>query len=108
MLKQFLKKIGDPLFGGVRSRSGSTSGKNCREFHKLKEWQADQYCRAIDENKWYMAERFDRHVAWEEAEADFLHKGYYGCAAEWRKQFCAHQCPHFTRCDLGQLFCQTD
>lgn len=60
---------------------------------------------AVDENKWYMGERLQRHVDWEEAEKDFLVNGYYGCAPKWRKQFCAVRCSHFISCDLGKGFC---
>lgn len=79
----------------------------CKAFRKLKDWQVDQYRMAIDENMWYMGERLGRQVDWEEAEEDFLHNGYYGCAPKWRMQYCKHQCTHFSTCDLGHLFAKT-
>ena len=51
-----------------------------------------------------MSERFGRDVAWEEAEYDFLHNEYYGCAPKWRKEYCSGRCHHFTGCKLGQRF----
>lgn len=84
---------------------GDQSGDlGCRAHWKLNAWQVVQYQRAIDENKWYMTERLGRYVAWEEAEYDFLHHGYYGCAPKWRKEYCARICPHFDNCKLGQHF----
>ncbi len=76
----------------------------CRAYYELNEWQIIQYRQAIDENKWYMGERLGRIVSWEEAEYDFLHNEYYGCAPKWRKEYCARRCPHFVDCELGQLF----
>jgi hypothetical protein len=76
----------------------------CRAHWKLNEWQVRQYRRAIDENKWYMGERLGRVVSWEEAEYDFLHNGYYGCAPKWRKEYCSMRCHHFSSCTLGQRF----
>ena len=82
-------------------------GSGCRAFKKLKDWQVDQYRMAIDENMWYMGERLGRQVEWEEAENDFLHNGYYGCAPKWRRQYCQSKCIHFSTCDLGHLFAKT-
>ena len=79
--------------------------RGCPAFRTLKHWQADQYRIAVEENRWYLGERLGRHVDWEEAETDFLHNGYYGCAPKWRRHFCASKCTHFTSCDLGQYFC---
>lgn len=86
--------------------SGNCSGKlgKCRSYWKLNEWQIRQYRHAIEENKWYMSEREGRAVGWDEAERDFMHNGYYGCAVKWRKEYCARRCGHFTECKLGQLF----
>lgn len=78
----------------------------CKAFNKLTHWQVDQYRIAVDENKWYMGERLGRHVEWEEAEYDFLHNGYYGCAPKWRKEYCARRCTHFATCGLGREFCK--
>ncbi len=84
----------------------SASGKteSCRSYWRLNQWQIRQYRHAIDENKWYMSERLGRAVAWEEAEYDFLHHGYYGCAPRWRKEYCSQHCSFFSDCKLGQLF----
>lgn len=76
----------------------------CQSHYKLNEWQIRQYRQAIEENKWYMGERLGRSVSWEEAESDFLHNGYYGCASKWRKEYCSKRCHHSTECQLGQLF----
>ena len=76
----------------------------CKSFKKLKDWQVDQYRMAVDENMWYMGERLGRPVDWEEAEEDFLHNGYYGCAPKWRKQYCKDKCTHFATCALGHHF----
>jgi len=81
-----------------------SDARRCRAHWKLNEWQIRQYRHAIDENKWYMSERLGRAVAWEEAENDFLHNGYYGCAPKWRKEYCSNRCHHITHCQLGQLF----
>lgn len=81
-------------------------GPVCRSFRALKTWQADQYRMAVDENKWYMSERLGRNVEWDEAEDDFLHNGYYGCAPKWRKEFCSYKCTHSEACKLGRHFCQ--
>ena len=82
----------------------STGRKSCQAHTKLNEWQIRQYRRAIDENKWYMSERTGRTISWEEAEHDFVHNEYYGCAPKWRKEYCASRCHHFSHCYLGQLF----
>lgn len=80
--------------------------KGCRAFEGLKDFQVDQYRDAIHENKWYMGERLGREVPWEEAEKDFLHNDYYGCAPKWRKAYCKDQCTHFHTCALGKHFCR--
>ncbi|MDF7824921.1 hypothetical protein P4B35_12935 [Pontiellaceae bacterium B12227] len=87
--------------------TGTTKKTGCQAFKKLKDWQVDQYRIAVDENKWYMGERLGRYVEWEEAEEDFLHNGYYGCAPKWRKEYCARKCTHFATCGLGREFCRT-
>jgi len=85
--------------------SPDSSGQGgCRAFFNLNRWQIHQYRHAINENKWYMGERLGRAVTWEEAEYDFLHNEYYGCAPKWRKEYCANRCPHIIDCDLGKLF----
>lgn len=76
----------------------------CRAHWKLNEWQVRQYRHAINENKWYMSERIGRAVTWEEAEYDFLHNDYYGCAPIWRKEYCSRRCHHFSDCTLGRRF----
>jgi len=87
------------------SQPDSSNGrKSCQAHTKLNEWQIRQYRRAIDENKWYMSERTGRSVSWEEAEHDFVHNEYYGCAPKWRKEYCAVRCHHFYSCPLGQHF----
>lgn len=78
--------------------------RKCLSHQELNEWQIKQYRQAIAENMWYMGERMNRYIHWEEAEFDFLHHGYYGCAQKWRMEFCAHRCSHFPNCKLGQLF----
>jgi len=76
----------------------------CQAHLNLNEWQIRKYRHAVNENKWYMSERLGRIVDWEEAEYDFLHNEYYGCAPKWRKEYCAGRCHHFTGCKLGQNF----
>ncbi len=90
-----------------KSRNDSDK-RGCKAFRNLKNWQIDQYRIAVDENKWYMSERSGRYVDWEEAEEDFLHNGYYGCAPLWRKQYCADRCDHFPDCELGKSFCKDE
>ncbi|HEY5652984.1 MAG TPA: hypothetical protein VIR63_01270 [Pontiella sp.] len=80
--------------------------RSCRKFETLTRWQAEQYRSAVDENKWYLGERMGRTVEWAEAEEDFLHNSYYGCAPKWRKEFCTNQCDHFSGCDLGRQLCK--
>lgn len=93
-----------PHFPGEKT---AESGKrSCKAFRKLKDWQVDQYRMAVDENMWFMGERLGRTVEWKEAEDDFLHNGYYGCAPKWRKEYCAVKCTHFHTCDLGRSFCK--
>jgi hypothetical protein len=77
---------------------------SCQAHRNLNEWQVRQYRHAVNENKWYMSERLGRAVDWEEAEHDFLHNEYYGCAPKWRKEYCSRRCHHFTDCVLGQRF----
>jgi hypothetical protein len=83
----------------------SSKIKGCVAFSKLKAWQVRQYRIAVDENKWYMAERIGQDIAWKEAELDFLQNGYYGCAPKWRNEFCVDLCKHFSSCNLGKHFC---
>lgn len=78
------------------------SDSGCKAFKNLTDWQVDQYRMAVDENRWYMGERLGRSVDWEEAEEDFLHNGYYGCAPKWRNQYCKNKCMHFATCALGR------
>lgn len=87
--------------GSGQSESDTTG---CRAFRSLKAWQVRQYRIAVDENKWYMGERRGRDVDWKEAEHDFLHNGYYGCAPKWRNEYCTKLCSHFPTCALGQKF----
>ena len=86
---------------------GDFTRATCRAFRKLKNWQIEQYRKAVDENKWYMNEKLGRIVGWKEAEADFLQNGYYGCAPKWRKEYCSSHCGFFTSCTLGQQFCKS-
>ncbi len=58
--------------------------RTCWDFNSLNNWQLSKYRKAVTENKWYMGERLDRKVGWSEAEEDFLHKDFYGCAPVWR------------------------
>lgn len=78
----------------------------CRAFRKLKNWQIEQYRKAVDENKWYMNEKSDRFVDWSEAEADFIQNSYYGCAAKWRQEYCSQHCGYFSGCELGIQLCR--
>lgn len=89
-------------FQSLETCDSEVSG--CAAFQKLKEWQIDQYRMAVDQNMWYMGERLGRPVDWEEAEEDFLHNGYYGCAPQWRRQYCRSKCNHFNTCALGRQF----
>lgn len=101
-MKKFFGQSTDSSPG--TSPDSSSERRTCQAHTKLNEWQIRQYRRAIDENKWYMSERTGRAVSWEEAEHDFLHNGYYGCAPKWRKEYCAHRCSFFSNCALGHLF----
>ena len=85
-------------------RCDSINQKGCRDHHQLNQWQIRQYRKAVDENKWYMGQRLGRAVEWDEAEYDFLHNGYYGCAPKWRKEYCTSRCDHYPECRLGKLF----
>lgn len=78
----------------------------CQAFRKLKNWQIEQYRRAVDENKWYMSEKSGRIIGWKEAERDFLQNAYYGCAPKWRKEYCSEHCHFFSGCELGRQFCR--
>jgi hypothetical protein len=91
----------------TKDKQEGSEGLGCKAFQKLKDFQVDQYRMAVDENKWYMGERLDRNVDWDEAEEDFLHNGYYGCAPIWRKEYCAGKCSHFSTCGLGREFVKT-
>lgn len=104
MAEQTLDRLSSP----GRNDQSAPKERGCKAFRNLKNWQIDQYRMAVDENKWYMSERFGRHVDWEEAEEDFLHNGYYGCAPVWRKQYCGDRCEHFSGCDLGRNFCEDE
>ena len=81
-----------------------SDSNECKAHRNLNAWQIRKYRHAVNENKWYMSERLGRAVAWEEAEHDFLHNEYYGCAPKWRKEYCAGRCHYFTGCKLGQRF----
>ena len=88
-----------------RKSSKNRSRTNaCRAFRDLKDWQIRQYCAAVEENKWFMGERFGREVDWAEAERDFLENGYYGCAEKWRAEYCNVLCTHCADCSLAQRF----
>jgi hypothetical protein len=93
----------------IESQSNTRTPENreaqrCRAHQEINEWQIRQYRKAIEENMWYMGEQLGRAVTWEEAEHDFLHNEYYGCAPKWRKTYCANRCHHFMDCILGQRF----
>ncbi|MBN2162238.1 MAG: hypothetical protein JXR25_16585 [Pontiellaceae bacterium] len=98
MIEQYNKSSGHSDREPPKRRGG------CRDHHQLNQWQIRQYKQAIEENKWYMGQRLGRAIAWEEAEDDFLHNGYYGCAPKWRKEYCSNRCNHFSECHLGKLF----
>ncbi len=72
----------------------------------MNEWQIHQYRAAIAENKWYMSERTGHPVSWKEAEKDFLHNQFYGCAPKWRAEFCAVHCSCSDTCNLSKNFCE--
>ncbi len=76
----------------------------CVAFDSLKRWQIKQYLWAVNENKWYLSERFGRDVGWCEAEQDFTEHDFYGLAAQWRLEFCAHFCEYGQRCSLKERF----
>ncbi len=84
-----------------RPRPLRTSLYKCAGFRELKNWQVDQYRQAVDENRWYMAEKLGRPVDWSEAEYDFCKHGYYGCAEKWRKEYCGEICPVRKNCLLA-------
>lgn len=98
-----IKKSTDHQAPG-ESNEAKPRQSGCKAHPKLTEWQVGQYRRAIDENKWYMSEQLGRAVSWEEAEYDFLHNEYYGCAAKWRTEYCTNRCNHFSACTLGKRF----
>jgi len=97
-----------PPHSADTDQTEADESQGCKAFRTLKDWQVDQYRMAVDENMWYMGEKQGRSVSWEEAEEDFLHNGYYGCAPKWRKEYCAARCSHFIHCGLGRHFCKTE
>lgn len=83
------------------AKSGSSKELKCLDFRELKNWQVAQYRKAVDENRWYLSQRYNRCVGWHEAEQDFLEHGYYGCAEKWRIEYCGEICPIRSSCPLA-------
>ena len=104
MIKGLSKLFRSSPFG--QGKPEASRKKGCKAFRELKDWQIRKYRIAVDENKWYMGERLNRNIDWTEAELDFLHNEYYGCALEWRNEYCSDLCQHFSSCNLGQNFCE--
>jgi len=105
MIKKACESSNPPLV--AEENPSASQKKECRAFHKLKDWQIRQYRSAVNENKWYMGERLGQYVEWKAAEQDFLQNEYYGCAPKWRNEFCSALCNHFSSCNLGQNLCRT-
>ncbi|MCF7818533.1 MAG: hypothetical protein K9M54_11700 [Kiritimatiellales bacterium] len=76
----------------------------CAAFRELTNWQVGQYQQAVRENRWYISQRYGRWVEWKEAEQDFASKDYYGCAQQWRSEYCGNLCPNKENCLLAELF----
>ncbi len=81
----------------------------CSGFHDLTRWQVERYRQAVNENRWYMGQKYNRWIDWVEAEQDFLNQGYYGCAEKWRQEYCGEICPFKGDCLLAiQLVKETE
>lgn len=76
----------------------------CIGFQALKSWQVERYRQAVNENRWYMSQKCNRCVGWQEAERDFCNQGYYGCAEEWRQQYCGKICANRDNCLMAVQF----
>ncbi|MBN2162662.1 MAG: hypothetical protein JXR25_10345 [Pontiellaceae bacterium] len=94
----------DENYNEGRMDCQSDRGITCSGFRSLQEWQITQYCKAVDENKWYMSERRGSEVSWREAERDFMEHGYFGLARQWREQYCQTICRFGHHCRLGDKF----
>lgn len=80
---------------------GSAILLKCTEFQSLKNWQIERYQQAVRDNRWFMSQKQQRSIDWEEAEQDFIGQNLYGCAEKWRLEYCGELCPHKTNCLLA-------
>ena len=76
----------------------------CLGLKELIRWQSIRYRKAIEEDRWYMSQNEHRFIAWAEAELDFIRHNTYGCADQWRREFCSRHCPHRDCCELARRF----
>jgi hypothetical protein len=88
----------------AKQKGPETRPVKCRAFRDLKNWHIEQYQQAVCENRWYMSQKLRRRVEWEEAEHDFSSKGYYGCAKQWRLEYCGNLCACREKCLLAERF----
>ncbi|MCK4563081.1 MAG: hypothetical protein KAU94_00245 [Verrucomicrobia bacterium] len=87
--------------GSDNSHTEETGAPKCVGFHELTLWQVERYQQAVSENRWYMGQKYNRWIGWVEAEQDFFNHGYYGCAENWRHQYCGEICPFKNNCLLA-------
>jgi len=92
----------------MNQRKGGPAKRNdhiCVGLDGFMRWQIERYREAVSENRWYMSQNQNRFVEWAEAELDFIFHGTYGCAREWRQEYCSTHCPYTESCELGRRFC---
>jgi hypothetical protein len=87
--------------GSDNSHTEEAGAPKCIGFHELTLWQVEQYRQAVNENRWYMGQKYSRWIGWVEAEQDFLNQGYSGCAEKWRQEYCGVLCPFKRDCLLA-------
>ena len=81
---------------------------SCSALRELMNWQAEKYRTAVVENRWHMSQKQNRYITWQEAELDFCEHNTYGCAEDWRVEYCGEQCVERHNCLLAELFLEND
>jgi hypothetical protein len=76
----------------------------CIGFQELKNWQVQQYRRAVDDHRHHLSLTLDRCVGWHEAEQDFCRNDCDGHAKKWRTEYCGLICPSKSSCLLALHF----
>ena len=90
-----------------KDKDGSEGRRwSCAGMERFLLWQIGRYRQAVSEDRCYMSQNQHRFVAWAVAESDFIGHGTYGCAEEWRREYCSGLCPHSADCELGRYFCR--